>query len=1174
MFLTLQLAAFFKIYTGLILFTTTIILFNANNMRKIILLFILILSIKTSIYAQYNALENNVWAFGTNAGVTFASGSPAGISTAINTSEGCASVSDATGSLLFYTDGKKIWNRSHAVMSGATSIVPFNTSSTTQGALIIPVIGIPTQYYVFSLESYTSTGRLMYCIVDMTLSSGFGDVIASTLGTSVNTGIGERMMAVAGNNCDIWLVTHKETGIDFYSYDITNSGISSPVVSSVGTFTGSRGYSIGQLKISPDRTKIASTSYNGGSFVTNGVGAELYDFNATTGVVSNVRRLDSSVCVYGADISPDNTKLYICSNSGTSGPTKLDQFDITGTSAATIMATRININTTSAACWPSIKLAPDGKIYIGSMTAASSNFLDCISSPNNSGSACGFSSHAVTLSSGTYAVYGLPNLYWTIAGGDTTTRRHDSVACIPTTTGFITIGTAITGTAYTWNDGVTTAVRNIATFGTYWVIIDNGCHKDIDTFVIKQTPMDTLSHIHDTAKCFLRFPITLNVPSGFPTYHWNDGSGTTSHVAPAPGTYWVWADDSCGNVVADSFHVTAIPADTTVKPATDSSVCIGVGSLALHATAGYASYRWSTGASTSSMSVTASGTYWVYQYINCSVVIDTFHITFIPYPTLGLGPNRQICIGDTITLSSVQPAGTLYLWNTGSSLNSMQVSATGTYWLQLYNGCYITDSVNVLVSPYPVVNLGLDTFNCLGQPVTLQSSISYSSPFYLWSDGSGASTLTVTTTNDYWLKVTVLGCSASDTVHITILYDTFNLFNGDTAICKGKVVQALLNANPAATFQWLPTAGIGVSTVASPLITPDTTAMYHVFIYMPGCPVKTDSFFIDVEPNPTVYIGGNRFVCEFDTIHINSFVSPQWYNRYTYSWSPATFLDFTNTATVVYTAGTTTQYFLTVTTPAGCKGNDSAQIIVNPGNFATISQDVDLCPHDSSLLAATGGGTYHWYPEMYLSNPASATPWVKAITNTKYTVYITSPAGCRDTMHITVTVFPAALISLEDSITLYPGESIHLSPLTNCTSFTWFPPVGLSASHVSDPVASPEISTKYLVYGTTVNGCKAVDSINVNINEESLLSVPNAFAPGTGVNNKFTVLKRGEAELNYFRIYNRWGQVMFETKNVSEGWDGTYKGAPQPFGVYVYDLQAVTSTGKIISKHGNVTLLR
>jgi gliding motility-associated-like protein len=172
-------------------------------------------------------------------------------------------------------------------------------------------------------------------------------------------------------------------------------------------------------------------------------------------------------------------------------------------------------------------------------------------------------------------------------------------------------------------------------------------------------------------------------------------------------------------------------------------------------------------------------------------------------------------------------------------------------------------------------------------------------------------------------------------------------------------------------------------------------------------------------------------------------------------------------------------------------------------------------------------------------------------------------------------VFPGALIYLPDTgVTLYPGETYQIDPQTNCTSFTWTPSAGLNDPYIANPIANPVISTKYIVYGTTEWGCTTSDSINIYVDPQTLLALPNAFSPGNGPNNEFKIIKLGIASLNYFRIFNRWGNLVFETNDINKGWDGTYNGVAQPMDVYVYEVEAVTSTGEIFKKHGNTTLLR
>ncbi len=419
-----------------------------------------------------------------------------------------------------------------------------------------------------------------------------------------------------------------------------------------------------------------------------------------------------------------------------------------------------------------------------------------------------------------------------------------------------------------------------------------------------------------------------------------------------------------------------------------------------------------------------------------------------------------------------------------------------------------------------------------------------------------------------------VGCDAYNIVNLYVMPNTIDLLTPDTAICKGQSVQILANGHSLFEYQWLPTTGIAVSNIIAPFITPDTSALYKVKVSYHRCPDFYDSVMIDVQPIPNVYIGGNRFVCEFDTVRLISSVTPGWYDNYSYTWTPASGLSATGDPAVFFTGIDTGTVILTVTTPAGCTGVDSARMLVLPGNFATMLPELDFCPHDSAILAPEGGVSYQWSPAMYLSSDNAAQPVIKPITTQTYSIVATSSYGCKDTLYFKAIVHPAAVVFLDDSVRLHPGEQFQIDPQSNCTIFSWSPAGGLNNRYLMNPIATPEVSTKYVVRAATENGCKAVDSINIIVDYETLIDLPNAFSPGSGVNNEFKIIKRGIANLNYFRIFNRWGNMVFETTNIDEGWDGTYKGVPQNVGVFVYQVQAVTQSGKIFTKQGNVTLLR
>src|SRR6056300_1001629 len=278
---------------------------------------ILIFSILTSAYTFGQAEASN-WYFGENAGIEFNifTGAVSALDDGeLFTREGCASISNSNGELLFYTDGTTVYNAKHQVMPNGQNLL--GDESSTQSAIVVPKPNDPNIYYIFTVGSNQTNTGLNYSVVDMSSDSGLGEVTKKNI--NLLSQCAEKISAVA-KDCEtrsIWIVTLSSANgffgnppslNTFYAYEVSPTGInSSPVKSTLPVdFTDSRGY----LKLSPSGLKLACASVHSS-------GLYLFDFNSDSGIVSNPQPLsinNPNDKPYGLEFSPDSNLLYVTSS--------------------------------------------------------------------------------------------------------------------------------------------------------------------------------------------------------------------------------------------------------------------------------------------------------------------------------------------------------------------------------------------------------------------------------------------------------------------------------------------------------------------------------------------------------------------------------------------------------------------------------------------------------------------------------------------------------------------------------------------------------------------------------------------------------------------------------------------------------------------------------------------
>ena len=369
--------------------------------------FILFFLFSLHLIAQQEAAN---WYFGYGAGMQFnlANGTTNVVDDGqLSTNEGCSTISDRFGNLLFYSDGTTVWNRNHLVMQNGNNL--FGDASSTQSAIIVPKPDDQNIYYIFTVDNALdgSNFGLNYSIIDISLNGGLGAV------TNKNINLlpicSEKISAVL-KDCvtkSIWVITFASQNGNlnnynsFHAFEVNNAGVSNtPVVSTFGiNITDQRGY----LKLSPDGLKLANANTSNGLF--------LYDFDVTTGIVSNQVPLSISTQndkPYGIEFSPDSRLLYVHSSNdyfNQSNPAQnnnpanhfstLTQFDVT---QANVQATEITLDNRNL-YRGGLQLGPDGKIYraLSSTYQIGLPFLGVINNPNATGPACNYQHNAVSL---------------------------------------------------------------------------------------------------------------------------------------------------------------------------------------------------------------------------------------------------------------------------------------------------------------------------------------------------------------------------------------------------------------------------------------------------------------------------------------------------------------------------------------------------------------------------------------------------------------------------------------------------------------------------------------------------------------------------------------------------------------------------------------------------------
>ncbi len=752
-----------------------------HNLTRVGIAFLFTLFIQPAI-----GQSNNVWTFGYKAALDFNEGSPKSIASEILSSEGCASICDDDGRLLFYTNGDWVWNAQHTVMPNGRNLGDGGVAmagSSSQGALIIPKPGNPQQYYVFTLGNFENPyyyGRLYYSIVDMSRNNGLGDV--TTKGVFIDANLTEQMTAVAGVKCNIWLLAADRNNGSVKAWNIDDDGIDSIPVISPGLPT----YGVmGCMAASPDGTKLVVGLSN----------FALFDFDIVTGIASNPFSLIESRGFAGVCFSPNSSKLYVGGL----------QFDLSAGNPNQIRNSQTLVGNIQNS-----KIGPDGKIYCNT---GSNTMMGVIEYPDLPGMACQFVKDRIVLNSG-YIRLGLPNIVVKRPAGDTLRSVQEIEAgCF---TKQLTLLPEGSGKSYVWDNGSTDPQRTVDKAGTYWRQYKIACDVFIDTFEVS-FPNGVLPDINilNSCKGQSNGKVWASTYAGDDVqYHylWQNSSRDTLSLTDTlyniPSGYYTLhvATEQC-----DTTLTFFVPEETyDVSFHADTLTCQGT-ELNFRNTSDphFTQFQWDFGDGNHSLITEPRHIYTdagKYQVVVtgignvCSdtallvIVVDSIHSTEFSIR------QRYICIGERIFINPEKDNSAIQLcWQFGDGEKwcseweqdvQHAYAAAGMMKVTLrteFRACpdsYFEDSIYVV--DLPDVALGSDQGLCPNSSaIVLENLMSEtdSNCRYIWSTGDTTAYLRVTQAGTYSLTVSRMPLGCSNTAFVTITKDCYmdipNAFSPD-----------------------------------------------------------------------------------------------------------------------------------------------------------------------------------------------------------------------------------------------------------------------------------------------------------------------------------------------------------------------------------------------------------
>ncbi len=1048
------------------------------------------------IHSAQSQRQDYNWHFGAGAGISWSSGTPTVVnSTFMSSNEGCAAISErSTGKLLFYTNGRYVWDSTHIPLSKILNSGP----SSTQGPFIIPDPNDPDQYYVFAVPDLTGSGPSENFCYSLVRTKPELEILIEN--KFIRNEVAEKI-TVAYHQKKYWIIVHNRYSSAFYSYLLDDEGFhTTPVVSDYSYSTIDN--VIGCMKVSPDGTMLALATY-GGELRKFNSHLLLFNFDKVSGLVYNrklIKVTDTLNYVYGVAFSPDSKKLYATGGrrpKSSGDVPKIYQYEIAADQSI-VSGSEYIIYPASAAY--GMQLGPDDKLYVSRDEA---RYLSVINFPNNKGSGCDYVDDAIALIPGRCAL-GLPNFSDKIFSSDI---EHE--ICEGEN---VEIGMEPANNVYRWSPTtglsdptIANPIASPTNTTVYTLSVTNSfgkvSHHIHTVTVAKDRPQ---LHVFPSDPSICKGKDTVIFVSGGKRYHWSPAYGISDTLSPFPvvspdttTTYTVRVFN--GGCFSDiQVKVTVVPI-SVANAGADKTLCKG-GSTKIGSpdSNNEITYSWLPieGLDNPFISNPTASPLNTTQYIITAksklgcITKDTCFVNIVSFP-FTVRESDTICYGDAKQL--IATGGSRYEWSPKDGLSNHEIATpvaqphkTTRYRVLIYqSGCVDSAFVTITVNDFGKQSTISNYVICEGASIKVGTknnpawTYKWNPATYLNNANSAQPICSAPSDMRYIVTITnEQGCIAYDTVYVKVGTTLLVHAGEDIVLCSGSSVQ--LSASGAEKYLWLPADGLDNANISNPIANPQKTTTYIV----KGISVKCfgeDTITVIVNDKPIIAISADTTICEGNVVQLSASGADE------YIWSPSAGISDSAAANPVAKPLATTKYYVRAK-KGECTVKDSVTITVINIPLLSVLSDTTICAGNSVQLTASGAENYSWSPGTGLNNPDIPNPIATPTETITYTV-IGKNGNCSESKQITIQVTPQPLLTVNNDVTIFTGDKVQL--LANgAEQYTWSPTDGLDNANIPNPIATPTETITYTVTGKNGN-CEQQKSVTITVKErgERILTV-------------------------------------------------------------------------------------